>query len=187
MPALKIGIQTASLRLPLKKGLLMAARLGARGVEIDARNQLHPHELSQTGVRQIRKMLEDLNLRVCAVGFRTRRGYNVLEDIEQRVKATKQAMDMAYALGAPVVVNQLGHIPSEPQDSRWNLLLEVLDDLGRYGQHAGALLAAETGTESGEDLARLIAAVDSGGIGVNFDLRTIDHLDRVDQAPPLAL
>ena len=73
MHQLKIGIQLKSLRQPFKKALHTAARLGARAVEIDARDELRPQELSQTGLRQLRNMLEDLNLTVSAVGFPTRR------------------------------------------------------------------------------------------------------------------
>jgi len=49
------------------------------------------------------------------------------------------------------------------------LLCESLADLAAYGQHVGALLAAQTGTESGPDLARLLAALPRGGIGVDLD------------------
>jgi sugar phosphate isomerase/epimerase len=49
------------------------------------------------------------------------------------------------------------------------MLVEVLSDLGRHGEHVGALLAARTGSESGEDLARLIDALPAGTIGVDFD------------------
>ena len=65
----KIGIQTRSLNQPLKQALQTAVRLGAEGVEIDARTELPPSELSQTGLRQFLKMLEDLRLRVAAVAF----------------------------------------------------------------------------------------------------------------------
>ncbi|EMI43136.1 Xylose isomerase domain protein TIM barrel [Rhodopirellula sp. SWK7] len=41
-------------------------------------------------------------------------------------------------------------------DPRWNTLREVLDDLGRFGARVGSFFAAETGTEPGEHLARLI-------------------------------
>ena len=107
VPQIKIGIQLSSLRQPFKKALHTAARLGARGVEIDARSEIRPDQLSQTGLRQIRKMLEDLDLRVCAVGFRTRRGYHVAEDLDARVAATKRAMKLAYDLGAELVTNQV--------------------------------------------------------------------------------
>lgn len=166
---LKIGIQLASLRLPFKKALLTAAELGATGVEIDARGELQPRDLSQTGLRQIRKMLEDRNLRVCAVGFQTQHGYNVREHLERRVEATKQAMQFAYDLGASVVINQVGRIPDSSTDPQWQLLVDVLTDLSRYGQRVGAILAAETGAEDAQRLAELIAAVPAAAIGVNFD------------------
>jgi sugar phosphate isomerase/epimerase len=176
MLTLRIGIQTACLRLPLRKALQTAAELGAEAVEIDARNELKPSELTQTGLRQFRKLLDDLNLKVCAVGFRTRRGFDAEEDLDRRVAATKQAMQMAHGLGATVVINQIGPVPAgtgEDLDAadqrRWQLLTAVLTDLAHFGQHAGALLAAETGTESGEDLARVLASCPEGLVTVNLD------------------
>src|SRR5687768_9847990 len=143
MLQMKIGIQLASLRLPFKKALATAARLGADAVEIDARGEIKPADFTRSAARQVRKMLDDLNLRVCAVSFRTRHGYNVAENLEARVEATKDAMRMAYDLGANVVINQVGRIPSEAQGPAWELLVQSLADLGRHGQHIGALLAAE--------------------------------------------
>jgi len=163
-----IGIQLASLQMPLKKALSTAARLGAKGIEIDARNMLPRESLSRTGLRQLRKKLEDLDLRVCAIGFRTRHAYSVTDGLDRRVEATKKTLQLAYDLGASVVINQIGQVP-EPGTDTWKLMIDVLDDLGRHGQRVGALLAAETGTEDGKELAQLIKAVPSGGIGVNFD------------------
>lgn len=169
MPELKIGVQLASLRQPFKKALHTAGDMGASAVEIDARNQVKPHELSQTGLHQLRKLLTDRNLRVCAIGFRTRSGYDVTDNLTARVDATKEAMRMAYKLGANVVVNQIGRVPSEPSGAAWDSLVEVLTDLGRFGQHIGAVLAAETGTEDATALARLIEALPVGCLAVNLD------------------
>ena len=169
MLELRIGIQLASLRLPFKKALHTAAELGANAVEIDVRTQLKPHELSQTAMRQLRKMLEDCNLRVCAVAFRTRRGYNVAEDLDRRVEATKEALQLAQRLGAAVVVNHIGRVPDQSEGPEWELLVQVLSDLGRFGHRTGATLAAETGSEDGSNLARLIRALPEGSLGVNFD------------------
>ncbi len=153
----------------MRKGLVAAARMGAQGVEIDARGELRPQELTQTGLRELRRMLDDQGLQVSAVSFQTRRGYDVPDEIERRVAATKAAMKFAADLGASVVVNQVGPVPSESSGRTWNLLVQTLSDLSNYGQHVGALLAAQTGTESGADLARLIAALPERGIGVDFD------------------
>jgi sugar phosphate isomerase/epimerase len=169
VPQLKIGIQLASLQLPFKKALHTAAQMGAQGIEIDARTELRPREISHTGIRQLRKMLEDLNLRVCAVRFQTRRGYHVAEDLDRRVAASKEVLRFAYALGAPVVVNQVGEIPADEESTEWGLLLQALADIGNCGQRVGSLLAADTGSEEGSDLARLIRALPTGALGINLD------------------
>jgi sugar phosphate isomerase/epimerase len=169
MLQLKLGVELASLRLPLKKALLTARELAVEAVEIDARNELKPDDLSRTGVRQIRKVLDDLNLRVSAVAFRTRRGYDVVEDLEARIDATKRTLRLAYELGTNVVVNHIGRVPAESDTLATSTMVQALADLGSYGQKVGATLAAETGTESGEDLARLIARLPPGSIGVDFN------------------
>jgi sugar phosphate isomerase/epimerase len=110
-----------------------------------------------------------MSLKVCAVSFITRRGYNEEDELDRRIAGTKDAMRMAYELGAPIVVNFIGRVPTEPQGPRWNLLVETLHDLARYGDHIGAHLAARTGSEDGATLARLLAALPEGGIGVDFD------------------
>jgi sugar phosphate isomerase/epimerase len=169
MIQLKVGIHLPSLRAPLLRSFALAAEMGADAVEIDARWQLKPGELTQTALRQLRKTLADYRLRVCAVSFRTRRGYNVPQDLDARVNGTKEAMRMARELGASVVVNHVGHIPAEPQGAEWNLLVQVLTDLGRHGQHVGAILAAQTGSVDSADLARLITALPDGSMGVDLD------------------
>ena len=169
MLQIKVGIQLASLRLPLKQGLLTAAEMGAAAVEIDARNDLRPGELSHTAVRQIRKMLDDLNLRISCLSFRTRHGYHVTENLDRRVEATKQALQMAYDLGTNVVVNHVGRVPEQSDTTHWNNMLEALTDIGRHGQRVGATLAAETGTETGAELLRLITALPPASLGVDLN------------------
>lgn len=169
MLQIKTGITLASLKLPFAKALEYAARMGADAVEIDARNQLRPSELTRTAVRHIRKKLDDLNLKVAAVSFQTRRGYSDFDGIDRRVDATRAALRMAYQLGANVVVNQIGRIPPADEENPRNLLLTTLTDLGRAGQKEGAFLAARTGAEPAQVLADLIEELPTGSIAVDFD------------------
>ena len=164
----KIGIQTRSLRQPLRRAIETAARLGADGVEIDARTEVVPAEMSQTGMRQFRKLLDDLNLRVAAVAFPTRRGYDARDDLERRVLATQAAMRFAYELGAGVVINRVGRVPESDDDPGFSRLTEILLGLGGYGERVGARLAAQTGNESPQQLARLFNALPEGTIGVDL-------------------
>jgi sugar phosphate isomerase/epimerase len=168
MTNLKIGIQTRSFRQPFKQALHTAARLGADGVEIDARNELRPGELSGTGLREFHKLLEDLNLRVSAVAFPTRRGYDDADDLERRVQATLAALRFAHELRAEVVVNRAGVIPEDTSDSRFVRLVEALTAIGAYGEKVGVRLAAQTGGERPQDLARLIGALPEHTAGVDL-------------------
>jgi sugar phosphate isomerase/epimerase len=169
MLQIKLGLELASLRLPLKKGLLTAHELGVEAVEIDLRNELRPDDLSRTGLRHLRKMLDDLNLRVSAVAFRTRRGYATTDDLEARIEATKRALASAYELGTSVVINHIGRVPPESDAAARSTMIEALAEIGRHGQKVGALLTTETGTESGEELAALIARLPPGSIGVDLN------------------
>lgn len=170
MLSLKIGVQLASLKMPLQRALPCVAAMGASAVEIDARGEVRPGDLSRTGVRQIRKRLEDFGLKVAAVGFRTRRGYDVADDLVPRIEATKSALRFAYDLGSAVVVNQIGQIPDrESEPARWNTLVESMLEIGRFSHKIGAWLAMETGTESGPQMAEFLRALPEGTLMVNFD------------------
>jgi sugar phosphate isomerase/epimerase len=165
---LKIGIQTRSLRQAFKQAIRTAARLGADGVEIDARNELRPGDLSSTGLREFHKLLEDLNLRVAAVAFPTRRGYDDGEDLERRVQATQAAMRFARELRADVLINRVGQVPEDVNDPRYVRLVESLTAIGAYGDRVGTRLAAQTGGERPRDLARLIDALPEHTVGVDL-------------------
>ncbi|MFV2067862.1 MAG: sugar phosphate isomerase/epimerase family protein, partial [Pirellulales bacterium] len=165
----RIAMQIACSRRPIKQALTTAARLGARAVEIDARHDLRVRELTQTGVRQLKKLLDDLDLKVSAIRFPTRRGYDTDEDLDRRVTATQAAMRFARQLGTDVVINHVGTVAPDDDDPSWRLLVEVLTGLGDYGHRVGSRIAAATGPAGGEELARLIAALPDEAIGVHLD------------------
>lgn len=169
MPELKIGLRLSNLGQPFRQGLITAAQLGTAAVELDARGEIRPKELGATGIRQLRKLLEDHRLRVSAVRFRSRRGYDLSDQLDARVEGTKEAMTFAAQLGANVVVNRVGHVPDEPQGAPWELMLGVLHELGAFGQRQGVMLAAETGGEDGPALARLLGALPEGYLAVDLD------------------
>lgn len=169
VPDLKLAISLSSLRLPLKQALQAAARLGATGIEIDCRNQLRPQDLTDTGRRQLRKMMSDLNLKVAAVRFPTRRGYDVAQDLDRRIDATKEALRFAYSLGANVVINAVGIVPEDSAHPAYTQLQDSLNDLARYGQHVGAMLACETGSEPVQRLDQLLESLTEQAIGIAFN------------------
>jgi sugar phosphate isomerase/epimerase len=175
METSRISVAAVGLSGDLRTALRGVRELGLRGVELDARSGLDAGQMSQTGIRQIRKWLDDEGLLVAAVAFPTRGGYADPDRLEGRIAATKSAMELARDLGAAVVLNHVGDIPppaaaggEEKPDPRWNLLVEVLSDLGDWGHRVGARLSAEAGRSAPDDLLRLIEALPEGSLAVHL-------------------
>ena len=164
----KIGIQTRSLRQPLRQALNTASRLGATGVEIDARHELRPTDLSRTGLREFHKLLDDLHLRVSAVAFPTRRGYEDPSELDRRVHATQAAMQFAAELRADVVINQIGRVPEKSEEPAFQRMIEALTAISSFGERCGARLAAQTVHVAPQDLARVLAALPAYSTGVDL-------------------
>lgn len=151
-----------------RRSLSVAHDLGAGGIEIDGRHGMDLLSLSDTGIRQIKKWLDDAHLRVAAVSFVTRGGFADEDRLEARVKATKRALSQAQRLGASVLLGRIGEIPSTDEAEPWQLLIDVLSDIGRTGQQVGTTFCAEAGSCSPEDIRRLLAAIPAGSLQVDL-------------------
>ena len=162
MDTSRLSVPATALSRDLRTALRRARGLGIHGVELDARSGLDPEQVSQTGIRQIRKWFGDEGIVASAVAFRTRGGYADSERLEGRIAATKSALKLAHDLGAGVVLNHVGDIPPESAGPQWQLLVDVLADLGRSSQHIGATLCVEAGRATPADLLRLVAALPEG-------------------------
>lgn len=168
MPGVKIGIQTRSLRQPVRQALTTAAKLGAAGVEFDARGELRPNEISQTGLRELQKLLDDRNLRVSAVAYPTRRGYEVADDLDRRVRGTQEAMRLAANFRCEVVVIRVGRVPAESETRAFQREIEALTALSVFGERIGVRLAIQTADASPPELLRLIQALPPESTGIDL-------------------
>jgi sugar phosphate isomerase/epimerase len=169
MKRIKLGVCLESLGLPLRRGLLEAERLGVAGVQVNAAGDLSPQALSQTGRREFRNLLRAHNLELSALGCPMRYGLDTAEHQEARIDHVKKVLALSADLGPRIVVVQAGRVPDKEEDPRFRLLSEALLALGQYGDRVGAILALETGLESGQTLRAFLERFDTGGLGVNFD------------------
>jgi sugar phosphate isomerase/epimerase len=166
---LKKSIALDSLKLPFRDAIETAARMGAEGIEINARTGLRPQDLSRTGIRQIKKWLDDYRLRVACVQYPTRRGYGDLNELERRLEGTRAAMTLANDLGCRVVSNRLGRMPDDDDTDAWSVLRGALEELGRFSLKSGAWLAMRTGRNGPKALQALFEALPDGSLFVDFD------------------
>lgn len=169
MLQLRKSICLENLGLPFKEALSAARDLGADAVEINGRNEIPASQLTRTAVRQINKMLDDNRLKISAIYFPTRRGLGNPNDLERRIDAIKQAMQMAFQLRSRLVICRIGSLPEDHSSESWQTMLQALTDLGNYSQRAGAWLAARTEYGQGESLKPLIEELPDHALGVDFD------------------
>ncbi|MCG8450978.1 MAG: sugar phosphate isomerase/epimerase [Pirellulales bacterium] len=145
-----------------------AARLQCDGVQIDARRELRAAELSRTGLRQLRKMLDDLNLRVGSMAFPTRRGYACAEDLELRLEVTRAAIQLASHLQARVLICHLGKLPEEQSSSERTMLSDALISLATFGNRLGVQLVAQAAATAAEQLVHFIATLPEGTLALDL-------------------
>jgi sugar phosphate isomerase/epimerase len=143
--------------------------LGVSGVQFDAVGELSPDELSQTGRRHLKHLLQTYRLEVVAIGCPTRRGYDVLERLENRIAQANKTLLMASQLGAPAVINTVGPIPEDRFESKTLHFFDALSRIGAEALRVGPRFAIETGPESPANLAKFLAEMNCYGLAVNYD------------------
>lgn len=168
MSILRIGIVARSLRTPLRRSLATAGQLQADGVEIDLRTELPTTDLGPSAIRQVRKLLEDHRLALAAVAFPTRRGFAHAEQLDQRMAATRAAIDAASKLGTRTLVIHPGPIPAEDEPAR-QVLRESLTALARTADHYGVTLALQADSDNGEALPAVLEELPADTVGVCFN------------------
>jgi sugar phosphate isomerase/epimerase len=169
MKRLKLGVQLESLGLPFRQGLTVAERLGVAGVQLDAVNDLSPKKLTQTGRREFLHLLRAHNLELAAFNCPLRHGLDTPLGLEARIEHVKRVMSLSFDLGARLVLIEAGRVPEDLDAAAGRHLTESLLALGRHGDRVGAMLALQTGLESGDILDRFLARFDTGGLGASFN------------------
>ena len=167
--SMRLAVATRCLPPPLKSALLLASRFGAAGVQLDARNETKPSEMSETGRRQLKHLLDEVGLSLASLDFPLRKPLWDVERLEARIQALKEAMEFAYQLKARTVTVPLGGLPAESDAAGRSLLAGVLNDVARHANRVGATLAVGPGREPPEKVAEVLRGVTEGPIGVNFD------------------
>lgn len=169
MPRHRLAVSTAHFGQTLRQSIRTAGKVGATGVHLNARSEVRPTDFSATGIRQFLHELAEASLSVASLGFLTRRSFYDQEKLEARVSATKIAMEFARQLQTNVLTVRVGSIP-EHDTNEYRLLVDVLNDLARHGNHVGATLCLTPVREQPQRLIELVNAVADGPFGIDFDV-----------------
>jgi sugar phosphate isomerase/epimerase len=146
-----------------------AARLGARGVVVEAIGDVAPHRLGDTGRREVRHILRTVEMSLIGLALPTRRPFDTTDQLDERLRRADAAFAMAYELGTKTVLTRAGAIPPAEDDSRLQIFTNTLLELGRRAEHHGVKLALETGADSGEKLKAFLDTLASPGLAASID------------------
>jgi L-ribulose-5-phosphate 3-epimerase len=158
---------------PIRDQISEAARLGAKGVVIDAIGDVSPERLSETGRRELRHLLRSVELSLIGLNLPTRRAFDTLDQLDDRLRRAERAFSLAYELGTTLVLARVGALPAEAEPERREIFLSALRELGRRADHQGVRLVVETGTEPGDVLGALLESFDTGGLAASIDPATL--------------
>ena len=131
----RTGVVLESLRLRIKDGIAAASALGFKGIQIDAtQREIAPENLSQTGRRELKRLIDLNRLCLCALGGELGVGFTNADEFDFIIKRTKEIINLALDLQTSIVTVQIGCIPTDDNSTHWHAVNTVLREIG---QHAG--------------------------------------------------
>ncbi len=146
-----------------------AARIGAKGVVLDAIGELAPDRLGDTGRRELRHLLRSVELNLIALHLPTRRTFDTEEQLDERLARAERAFAMGFELGSGLMLARVGAVPPETDATRQEIFRHALRELGRRAEHRGVRLAIETGTEPGNVLRGVLDRLNEPGLAASID------------------
>lgn len=154
---------------PTREQVRQAATIGAKGVVIDAVGELSPSRLTETGRREVRHLLRSVELSLTALNLPTRRPFDTIDQLDDRLGRADAAFAMAHDLGTALVLARVGAIPPEDEPKAREVFIGAVRELGRRADHRGVRLAIETGPDAGVSLRALLDALASNGLAASLD------------------
>jgi sugar phosphate isomerase/epimerase len=146
-----------------------AARIGARGVVIEAIGDIAPHRLGDTGRRELRHILRSVEISLVGLALPTRRPFDTTDQLDERMRRADAAFAMAYDLGTTISLTRAGTVPPTEDEARLEIFTNTLVELGRRAEHHGVKLALETGADLGEKLKSFLEKLASPGLAASID------------------
>lgn len=168
---MKIGIIAELLKKPLYECLKRAKELGAEGVQLYAASPTcNLLQMNRTQLAELKDFCDKQTLAIAAVcGDLGGHGFQIASENPQRIKTSRQIIDITRSLGGNIITMHVGVIPAATASPVYKSMMVALKELGEYAAANDAVIAIETGPESPEILKCFLDDADTEGLGVNLD------------------
>jgi len=178
----KTGVVLESLRLRNKDGIKAASTLGFKGIQIDAtQRDITPENLSQTGRRELRRVIDLNRLELCALGGELGTGFINENEFDFLISRIKAITNLALDLQTNIITVQIGSIPTETDSTHWHAVNTALGEIGRHAENYGCRLAAKISFDNYSTLKDFLKSLYTEGIRLTYDPASlmINNLDPI--------
>lgn len=166
----KVSVLTSCLKLEPRRGIEVAAELGAEAVQLwTARGDFDPSVLGRTGRQDLRHFVQSQGLKISALCGDYGVPFGDPARADLAVELTRGTIDLAADLGTTVVTTHIGEFPDDEADRTWQNMLGTCAAVGEYAEDRGVFVAAETGPSPPERLTRFLERLGEPFIAVNYD------------------
>ncbi|HCU38272.1 MAG TPA: hypothetical protein DGT21_23480 [Armatimonadetes bacterium] len=171
MADLKIAVMLGNLRMDLYDGMKVVAEMGVPGIHVSiGGGPFTPENLDAAARKELAAHIGSLGLEISATSAW---GGNVdlgeEEGWEENIAWGKRIMDLTRDLGCDIWQGHCGIMPEHPSEPSWQRFLDGMGELAEHGEKTGVRLAIETGPEPAFVLRRLLDAVGSEYLRINWD------------------
>ncbi len=197
---MKISLMLGNLRQPFEESLHTVQRLNIPAIHLSAGGMWNPATCDAACRKRLRALLRRRGLVISAL---SRWGGEVdlgeVSQADQNIADARRTLEMAADLmaenGGPGIWQaHIGVMPRTADGPRWDSFVHCARAIARHGEKVGACLAVETGPEPPIVVEKLMHAVESPGLRVNYDpanlilwpalLRTVGRLVEKFGKPP---
>ena len=114
-------------------------------------------------------LLRSVELSLIALNLPTRRPFDTIDQLDDRLVRAEAAFTLAYELGTNLVLARVGGIPPDADPTARETFIGAVRELGRRADHRGVRLAIETGADAGPPLRVLLDTLASPGLAASID------------------
>ena len=165
-----IGVIVDSFRKPMPEALALAAKMGAKGIQVYAtRGEMSPEELVGTKRRDFLNMVKDNGLVISALCGDLGHGFGNPELNPGLIEKSKRILDLAKELETNIVTTHIGVTPDDSAHPRYAIMQDACGTLAQYADALEAHFAIETGPETAQTLKNFLDGLNSTGVAVNLD------------------
>ena len=164
-----IGVMMESFRTDVRSALETAAKLGAKGVQIYARNDYEMDTITKEKTDELKSILADNGLVVSAICGDLGKGFGHEELNPQLIETSKKIMYWAKELGTDIVTTHIGVVPEDSNHPRFAIMQKACRELCEFADGMGSHFAIETGPETSAVLKGFLDTLGGKGVAVNLD------------------